>query len=76
MKLYVLILLSFPFCYCEARRNPFQYDASQQQKPQRTMLGRGIVHDKHMACEAYADAQGKIAIRWLSQQVVKKSPST
>lgn len=75
MKLYGVILLSFLFCYCEARRNPFQYDAIQQ-KPKSTMLGHGMVHDKHMACEAYADAQGKITIRWLSQQVMKKSPST
>lgn len=36
------------------------------------IIGRGIMHDKHMVCEAYASADGTIKMRWVHEQIPAK----
>jgi predicted DNA repair protein MutK len=62
--------------YCSATRNPFAFVTAPQVST-RSIIGRGLIHDKHMVCEAYTAFDGSIKMRWIPQNiVVKKSPST
>lgn len=75
MKIQVAFVI-FMFGCCYAGRNPFIFVAPQQ-AAHTAIVGRGMIHDKHMVCEAYTASDGSLQMRWIPHNVVvKKSPST
>jgi len=54
-----------------AVRNPFIFSVNNV-APKTQVIGRGVIHDKHMLCEAHVAADGSIKMRWIQQNVVGK----
>lgn len=47
---------------CFGARNPFMFGAVKA-PAESHVIGRGMIHDKHVACEAYTTDDGSIKIR-------------
>lgn len=61
MNYYVLILLLIGNL-CSAARNPFKFN-SMKAPADGHIVGRGMIHDRHVACEAYTTDDGSIKVR-------------